>query len=89
MATSTSRTEPARPTIVVAHEEPRRSAIVEAMTEAGFDTIPLPADASIAEAFSPSAPTLIAVVDVAGDPAGAVARVREARIGRPNALSVV
>lgn len=89
MATTTSRTEPARPTIVVALEEPKRSAIVEAMTEAGFDTIPLPADASIAEAFSPSVPTLIAVIDVAGDPAGAVARVREARIGRPNALSVV
>ena len=51
--------------------------------EAGFDTIPLARDAKIAEAFSPRHPRVIAVVDVAGDPAAAVAREAEARKGRP------
>ena len=89
MAGPTSNSEPVRPAIVVALAEPERSSVVEAMTEAGFDTIPLPPGASIAEAFSSTTPTLVAVVDVAGDPAGAAARVREARRGRPDALSVV
>lgn len=89
MGTTTSRSEPARPAIVVALNEPERSAVVEAMTDAGFDTIPLPVDASIAEAFSPAVPSLVAVIDISGDPAGAVARVKEARRGRPDALAVV
>jgi pilus assembly protein CpaE len=84
-----ARTDPTRPVIVVALPEPERSEVVEAMTEAGYDTIPLPPDGSIAEAFSPTTPTLVAVIDVAGDPAGAAARVQEARRGRPGALSVV
>lgn len=90
MATLNSRPEPTRPTIVVALAEPERSEVVEAMTEAGFDTIPLAPGASLAEAFSPSSPNLVAVIDVAGGPAGAVASVREARRGRADgALSVV
>jgi pilus assembly protein CpaE len=89
MAASTSRHQPARPAIVVALAEPDRSTVVEAMTDAGFDTIPLPRGASLAEAFSAATPTLVAVIDVAGDPAGAAAQVREARRGRPDALSVV
>ena len=89
MSTTETRTEPAKPTIVVAVAEPDRSAVVEAMTEAGFDTIPLPPGASLAEAFSPSTPTIVAVIEVAGDPAGATGRVREARRGRVDSLSVV
>ena len=46
-------------------------------------------DAKLVEAFTPSNPRLLAVIDVAGDPAGAVARVTEARQGRPGALAVV
>lgn len=83
------RNDPQRPTIVVALAEPERSQVTEAMAEAGYDTIPLPPSASIAEAFSPSSPTIVAIVDIAGDPVGAVARVREARQGRGDALSVV
>ncbi|MBI2780495.1 MAG: AAA family ATPase [Chloroflexi bacterium] len=89
MAVTSSHPEPVRPVIVVALAEPERSTVVEAMTEAGYDAISLPPGASIAEAFSPATPTIVAVVDVAGDPAAASARVREARRGRPDALSVV
>lgn len=89
MATSASHPEPARPVIVVALAEPERSTVVEAMTEAGFDAFSLPPGASLAEAFSSTTPTIVAVVDVAGDPAAAAARVREARRGRPGALHVV
>lgn len=88
--TGTGRPDEAeRPAVVIALPEPDRSAVVEVLGEAGFDTIALPPTASIAEAFSPATPSLIAVVDVAGDPAGAAARVREARRGRPNALFVL
>lgn len=89
MAAPGAGREPHRPVIAVALSEPERSAVVETMEDAGFGVIPLPPGASIAEAFSPSAPRLVAVIDVAGDPAGAVGRVREARRGRPGALSVV
>jgi pilus assembly protein CpaE len=89
MAIQQSRNQPARPAIVVALSQPERTEVVDAMTEAGFDTIPLPPGTSLAEAFSPATPALIAVIDVAGDPAGAVARVAEARRGRGDALSVV
>ncbi len=88
-ANAEARTVSTRPTVVVALEEPERSEVVEVLTEAGFDTIPMPSTAPLVEAFSPSTPTLIAVVDIAGDPAGAVARVQEARRGRPGALLVV
>lgn len=84
------RSEPSRPAVVVALSEPERSEAVEVLHEAGFDTIPLPPGASIAEAFGPQTASLIAVVDVAGDPAGAISRVRAARRGRPaGALTVV
>lgn len=89
MATQQAPTQPNRPAIVVALSQPQRTEVVEAMTEAGFDAIPLPPGTELAEAFSPTTPSLIAVVDVAGDPEGAVARVREARRGRPDALAVV
>jgi pilus assembly protein CpaE len=85
------RTDPtARPAVVVALPDPERSDVVDGLKEAGFDTIPLPNGASLAEAFGPGVNALIAVVDVAGDPAGAVSRVRTARRGRPaGALTVV
>ena len=83
------RTEQTRPAVVVALEDPERSEVVEVLAEAGFDTITLPVGGSIAEAFSPSTPTLIAIVDVSTDPAGAIARVKEARTGRSDALSVL
>ena len=83
------RGEPVRPAGVVARPEPERSEVVHALTEAGFDTIPMAPGDPLVEAFSPHDPTLIAVVDVAGDPNGAAKRVHEARVGRPNALSVL
>ncbi|MCI0582304.1 MAG: hypothetical protein L0227_05305, partial [Chloroflexi bacterium] len=81
--------EPTRPAIAIALADPDRSHVDVALVEAGFDTIPLPPGASIAEAFSPNTPTLVAIVDVAGDPEGAAARVAEARRGRPGDLSVL
>ena len=89
MTASTGRPEPARPAIVVALADPERSAVVEAMKDAGFEAFPLPPGTSLAEAFSPATPTLIAVVEVAGDPAAAVRRVAEARRGRHDALTIV
>jgi pilus assembly protein CpaE len=81
--------EPTRPTIAISLAEPERSELDAMLVEAGYETIPLPPGASIAEAFSPAATTLIAVVDVAGDPAGAVARIETARTGRAGHLSVM
>jgi pilus assembly protein CpaE len=89
MTTQQSPNEPARPAIVVALSQPERNEVVEAMTDAGFDAIPLPPGTDLAEAFSRTTPVLVAVVDVAGDPAAAVARVRDARRGRGDVLSVV
>ena len=81
--------EAARPTIAISLAEPERSELDAMLIEAGYETIPLPPGASIAESFSPVATTLIAVVDVAGDPEGAVARIETARIGRAGHLSVM
>ena len=89
MAGAKGREAAARPTIVVDLPEPEKSEAVAALTEAGFEALPLQRGASLAEAFSTSTPTLIAVIDAAGDPEGAVARARDARRGRPDALSVV
>ena len=89
MPQASTRQDSTRPPVVVALAEPERSAVVAVLTEAGFDTIPLPVTAPLAEAFSPSTPSLIAVVDVAGDPAAVAARVQDARRGRRGALSVV
>jgi MinD-like ATPase involved in chromosome partitioning or flagellar assembly len=86
----TQRTDTSRPAVVVALPDPERTDVVEGLNDAGFDTIPLPNGASLAEVFGPKTPSLIAVVDVAGDPAAAVSRVRAARRGRPDgALTVV
>ena len=79
----------ARPTVAIQLADSERAEVDAELTEAGFDTIQLPMVASIAEAFSPHTPRLLAIVDVADDPAAAVARVQEARRGRPKALSVL
>ena len=89
MALNTPQVEQARPAVIVALTEPERSEVVDSLTEAGFGTIPMAPDGVLAEAFSRTKEALLAVVDVAGDPAGAASRVREARRGRPDALSVV
>lgn len=89
MAATSPHDEAARPAVIVALAEPERFEVLEALTEAGFGTIPMAPDAVLAEAFSQETPRLLAVVDVAGDPAGAAARVQEARRGRLGALSVV
>ncbi len=88
MSTS-HRTDSGRPAIAVAMAEPDLSVVLEALADAGFDTISLARDAKLVEAFSPRNPRVIAVVDVAGDPAAAVARAAEARKGRPDSLFVV
>jgi pilus assembly protein CpaE len=89
MAGQHSGGDPARPTIAISLAEPERSELDVALIEAGYETIPLPPGASIAEAFSPDAPTLIAVIDVAGDPEGSVSRIETARAGRAGHLSVM
>jgi len=81
--------EPARPSIAISLAEPERSELAAALADAGYNTIQLAPGESIVEAFSAATPTLIAVVDVAGDPEGAVARVEEARRGRAGHLSVM
>jgi pilus assembly protein CpaE len=86
---STHNGRDARPDVAILLADPERSEVDAALTDAGFMTIQLPVGASIAEAFSPANPVLIAIVDVADDPASAVAKVREARRGRPGALSVL
>jgi pilus assembly protein CpaE len=78
-----------RPAIAVSLSEPEQSQVVQALEDAGFDTLPIAPKGKISEAFSPRTPRLIAIVDVAGDPAGAVRRAAEARRGRPGALAVV
>jgi pilus assembly protein CpaE len=85
MATGTGR-EATRPTIAVALADGEREHVLEALTDAGWETISLAPGDSIAKAFGPSMSSLIAVVDVAGDPAAAVAAVHEARRGRPGAV---
>ena len=84
-----ARGEATRPTIVLSLANPERSEVEAVLTEAGFDTIPLPTGASIAEAFSPSSPKLVAIVDVAGDPVGAVSRIKDARRGHVGDLTVL
>src|SRR5262245_55169534 len=81
--------EAARPTIAISLAEPERSELDAMLIDAGYETIALPPGASIAEAFSPDAPTLIAVIDVAGDPEGSVARIETARKGRAGHLTVM
>ncbi|HJP89717.1 MAG TPA: AAA family ATPase [Candidatus Limnocylindrales bacterium] len=84
------RPDTARPPVVIALPDPERTEVVTGLDDAGFDTIPLPNGASLTDAFGPRTQSVIAVVDIAGDPAGAIARVRTARRGRPDgALAVV
>ena len=82
MSNTYSTSEPARPTIAVSLAEPERSGLVALLSDSGYETIALPPGASIAEAFSPATSALIAVIDVAGDPEGAIQRVETARKGR-------
>ncbi len=89
MGASNVNEDPGRPTIAVAMSEPDLSVVLATLGDAGFDTIALEPKGSIVEAFSPRHSSLIAVIDVAGDPAGAIANAAEARKGRPGALSVV
>jgi pilus assembly protein CpaE len=89
MAAKNKSGEPTRPSIAISMADPERSDVEAALTEAGFDTIALEPGASIVEAFSPSTPTLVAVVDVAGNPGVAIANVAEARRGRAGHLSVL
>ena len=88
MSSQESR-DSSRPTIAVGLPDTERDDLVAVLGEAGFATIALDPAASIVEAFTPGTSRLIAVLDVAGDPAAAVARVRAARDGRPGAVSVV
>jgi len=81
--------EAARPTIAISIAEPERSELSAALVDAGYNTIQLAPGEPIVEAFSAATPTLIAVVDVAGDPEGAVARIDTARTGRAGHLSVM
>jgi pilus assembly protein CpaE len=81
--------DPARPTIAISLPEPERSELSAALVEAGYDTIQLAPGEAVIEAFSAAVPTLIAVIDVAGDAEGTVKRVEEARRGRAGHLTVM
>jgi pilus assembly protein CpaE len=89
MARTHSGGDPARPSIAISLAEPERSELSAMLSDAGYHTIPLAPGSSIAEAFSPGVATLIAVIDVAGDPESAVAFVETARQGRAGHLSVM
>ncbi|HXG26062.1 MAG TPA: AAA family ATPase [Candidatus Binatia bacterium] len=84
-----STSDPARPAVAVALTEPEQSHVLAALEEAGFRTVALSQTGRLVEAFTPGTDRVIAVVDVAGDPAGAAKRAAEARTGRPGAVSVV
>ena len=89
MSTSRSTIDPVRPAVAVALAEPEQTNVLTSLAEAGFETLALSHGASLVEAFTPGRSQVIAVVDVAGDPAGAASRAAEARRGRPGALFVV
>lgn len=86
---STETGEAARPAVAILMSDPERSAVDDALSDAGFETISLMPGTPIVEAFSGSNSTIVAVVDVAGDPEAAAANVAEARRGRPGHLSVL
>jgi pilus assembly protein CpaE len=81
--------EAARPAVAILMADPERSAVDDVLTDAGFETIQLAPGSAIAEAFSSKHPTIVAVVDVAGDPEAIAANVAEARRGRSGHLSVL
>jgi pilus assembly protein CpaE len=89
MGAKSAPEETARPSIAISLPEPERSELSAALVDAGYDTIQLAPGEPVVEAFSAATPTLIAVIDVAGDPEGTVARVEEARRGRAGHLSVM
>ena len=89
MGASNVNQDPGRPAVAVAMAEPEQTQVIDALTDAGFEPISLAGNAKLVEAFGPGISRVIAVVDVAGDPAAAVARAMEARKARPGALSVV
>jgi len=81
--------EAARPAVAILMADPERSAVDDVLTDAGFETIQLAPGSAIAEAFSSKHPTIVAVVDVAGDPEAIATNVAEARRGRTGHLSVL
>jgi pilus assembly protein CpaE len=85
----TNGREATRPAVAVALAEPERMLVVEALTDAGFDPIQLTPGSSLAEPYTAKVTNLIAVLDVAGDPANAVQTVADARRGHPSGLSVL
>jgi len=81
--------EGARPAVAIMMADPERSAVDDALKDAGFETIQLMPGTALAEAFSAGNPTIVAVIDVAGDPEGIAANVANARRGRHGHLSVL
>ena len=81
--------EGARPAVAILMADPERSAVGDVLTDAGFETIALEPGSKIAEAFSSKNPTIVAVIDVAGDPEAIAANIAEARRGRSGHLSVL
>ncbi|HKQ17729.1 MAG TPA: AAA family ATPase [Solirubrobacterales bacterium] len=86
---NTGTGEGMRPAIAILMSDPERSAVDDALADAGFETIQLMPGTAIAEAFSSKNQSIVAVVDVAGDPDAIAANVAEARRGRPGHLSVL
>ena len=86
---ASNETGEVRPAVAILMADPERSAIDDVLTDAGFDTIQLAPGSAIAEAFSSKNQTIVAVVDVAGDPEAIAANVAEARRGRAGHLSVL
>ena len=86
---ATNGTGEARPAVAILMADPERSAVDDVLTDAGFDTIQLAPGSAIAEAFSSKNQTIVAVVDVAGDPAAIAENVAAARRGRTGHLAVL
>ena len=86
---ASSGTGEARPAVAILMADPERSAVGDVLQDAGFETIQLEPGSAIAEAFSTRNQTIVAVVDVAGDPEAVAANVAEARRGRSSHLSVL
>jgi pilus assembly protein CpaE len=78
-----------RPAVAILMADPERSAVDDALKDAGFDTIQLAPGSAIAEAFSSKNQRIVAVVDVAGDPEAVAANIAQARRGRGSQLSVL
>jgi MinD-like ATPase involved in chromosome partitioning or flagellar assembly len=81
--------ESTRPAVAIMMSDPERSAVDDVLRDAGFETIQLMPGTALVEAFSAANHTIVAVIDVAGDPEAAAANVAEARRGRARHLSVL